>query len=123
MRYLLLLALGTVCAVTCGDPGCGNEVVARYPSPDGALDAVVFDRNCGATTSLSRQVDIVSSGEEPSGAGEVLVLARTAPVTATWIRGRGLSVAFPPAAEARQQRSDVEGVHIVFEPLIAAEAP
>jgi len=44
-----------------GDP-CGNEVLASVTSPDGGVVAVVFQRDCGATTDFSTQVSAVPSG-------------------------------------------------------------
>src|SRR5206468_11565957 len=40
----------------CGSCGmCGNDEVVRLRSPDGRLEAVLFQRDCGATTgNLSR---------------------------------------------------------------------
>ncbi len=47
----------------CGtiDP-CENKVLARVPSPDGEREAIVFLRDCGATTASSTQVSIVPKG-------------------------------------------------------------
>lgn len=54
---------------------CGNEVWANYPSPDGRLQAVVFQRDCGATTSLSTQVTILQANDDlPNRSGDVLVI-------------------------------------------------
>jgi len=41
---------------------CTNEEIARFPSPDGMLEAVLFERNCGASTDFSTQVTIVRAG-------------------------------------------------------------
>ena len=38
---------------------CGNEILAEYPSPDGELKAVVFERDCGTTTDFSTQVSVM----------------------------------------------------------------
>ena len=43
------------------DP-CENQVLSRASSPDGAKDAIVFVRDCGATTSYSTQVSVVPKG-------------------------------------------------------------
>lgn len=37
---------------------CSNEVISESKSPDGSLEAVVFQRDCGATTGFSTQVSI-----------------------------------------------------------------
>src|SRR5579871_3272982 len=41
---------------------CGNDVIARYPSPDGRLELIVFERDCGATTRFSTQASILDRG-------------------------------------------------------------
>ncbi len=40
---------------------CNNVVLAQYLSPNNKLKAVTFQRDCGATTSFSTQVSIISS--------------------------------------------------------------
>src|SRR5713226_3366552 len=45
------------------DP-CGNQVGQVIPSPDGKLKAVVFERDCGATTGFSTQVSILPAGDK-----------------------------------------------------------
>ena len=46
-----------------GPSMCGNEVVGRYPSPDGLKQLVVFERDCGATTGFSTQASILPAGK------------------------------------------------------------
>jgi len=41
------------------DAGCGNDVLAEHASPDGRWKAVVFQRDCGATTDFSTQVSVI----------------------------------------------------------------
>ena len=38
---------------------CGNQVISETPSPDNKHKAVVFVRDCGATTGFSTQVSIL----------------------------------------------------------------
>jgi hypothetical protein len=42
-----------------GNGLCGNDVVEQVKSPDGQNKAVIFVRNCGATTDFSTQVSIM----------------------------------------------------------------
>jgi hypothetical protein len=39
------------------------------PSPDGRRDAVMFQRDCGATTGFSTQISILDTGGQPAGSG------------------------------------------------------
>lgn len=50
-------------------PRCANDVLGEIASPDGAHKAVIFDRDCGATTPFSTQVSLLPAddavGNEP----------------------------------------------------------
>lgn len=52
---------------------CENTEVARMTAPDGRHDAVLFKRDCGATTGFSSQVSIVRRGAKVDGGGNVLI--------------------------------------------------
>lgn len=52
----------------CSDT-CANSVIARTDEPTGRRSAVIFNRDCGATTSFSTQISVVERGEQPSGSG------------------------------------------------------
>ncbi len=43
---------------------CGNQIYKEYLSPNKSLKAVVFQRDCGATTSFSTQISILNSDEK-----------------------------------------------------------
>jgi hypothetical protein len=40
---------------------CGNEIYKEYLSPNGELKAVIFQRDCGATTGFSTQISIIKA--------------------------------------------------------------
>jgi hypothetical protein len=42
---------------------CENQIYKEYLSPDKSLKAVVFQRDCGATTGFSTQISILNSDE------------------------------------------------------------
>jgi hypothetical protein len=56
---LLLL----VAAFTLPSNLCGNQVLREEMSPNKINRVVVFERNCGATTGLSRQASIIKANE------------------------------------------------------------
>src|ERR1700754_1351805 len=68
-RFILLALAATLSACSDGSDSCGNDVIARSRSPSGRLDAVMFNRDCGATTGFSTQVSIVGPGGNPTGGG------------------------------------------------------
>jgi hypothetical protein len=51
---------------------CGNSVQAEAPSPNSKLRAIVFERDCGATTGVSHQISILRAGRVlPNEAGNI----------------------------------------------------
>ena len=53
---------------------CANEPLAEVRSPGGARKAVVFQRDCGATTGFSTQLSVLpADGELPDESGNVFV--------------------------------------------------
>jgi hypothetical protein len=87
--------IGTL--VACGglDP-CGNEQLATALSPDDVLRAVVFQRDCGATTGFSTQVSILQADEpfltegrgfHSTKAGNTFIAEKGATPPATWQGG------------------------------------
>jgi hypothetical protein len=99
----------------CADP-CGNEVVASVASPSGALRAVVFTRDCGATTGLSTQLSIVPAGDAaPTGAGNALILGDEVPLAVQWRSDTELVVKGAGSAQAFRREAAVAGVRILQE--------
>jgi len=50
---------------------CENSVAAKATSPDSKHDAVIFQRDCGATTGYSTQISILDNGSVPTGSGNI----------------------------------------------------
>jgi hypothetical protein len=69
----LALAAGTVACLNLA-AGCGNDLVNEVRSPGGKIKAVVFQRDCGATTGFSTQVSLLSSNKSlPNESGNLFV--------------------------------------------------
>jgi hypothetical protein len=65
-------AMGGGCLDLSG--GCANEQLNEVPSPGGARRAVVFQRDCGATTPFSTQISVLPRGVAlPDSNGNVFV--------------------------------------------------
>lgn len=71
-RLLTVFAMATLLG-GCNDFLCGNEVIRRLDAPDGKHSAVLFQRDCGATTGFSTQISILDVGEDPSGGGNAFI--------------------------------------------------
>jgi hypothetical protein len=130
MRHALPHALWllAVCCSDCGD-ACGNQVVARVPSPDGLHVAVVFVRDCGATTDFGTHVSLLDANEALPPEGGNTFIADTdhgaAPHSAwggpevkiRWSSNTRLAVSYDPAARTFRRDSSRSGVAIVYESL------
>jgi len=68
---------------------CANEVLAVYHSPNNKLRAVIFQRDCGATTGFSTQVSVLSSAEALENKGGNIFVADTNHGAAPAGRGGG----------------------------------
>jgi hypothetical protein len=110
------------------DP-CGNEVVADVASPSGAHRAVIFERDCGATTSWSTQVAVIGGDEtfledptwwKATSAGSALVIKDRATrpgvegttVKAKWPDDQHLILEYDAGAAVARSAKAVEGITI-----------
>ena len=115
-------------ALGCLDLGgnCRNEQLANLASPDGRHRAVVFQRDCGATTGSSTQVSVLSAGATlPDSAGNVFRADRNhgrAPagrgggprVIARWITPDTLEVRYDARARVFTREATAAGVGVRF---------
>ncbi len=107
---LLLLAAG------CAAPRCRNQVAGRVAAPGGGQDAVVYHRDCGAGGGASTEVAIIPHDADlPDVPTNVLTLADSVGVEATWSSADSLVLAYPAATKVvgRLGRSP-EGVTVAF---------
>jgi len=88
----IMMALVASLLSGCMDIGCDDDVRLRVASPDGRHEAVVFGRDCGATTGLNTQVAIVPLGEAPEGAGNTLVMDDIVQLHVRWTSGTALYI-------------------------------
>jgi len=68
-----ILAVALLAPLAACSDGCGNELVSRIDAPGGAYNAVMFQRDCGATTGFTTQVSILRPGEALAGKGNVFI--------------------------------------------------
>jgi len=107
---------------------CGNSPVLEVPSPSGNWKAVVFERNCGATTGFSTQVSVLGAKNSLPNEGGNLFVADTnqnaAPsgpgggpaVRVTWHGSSSLRIEHHPLARVRRSEPSVNGVHVEYLP-------
>lgn len=69
MRGIVPLVVLLICA-GCSD-ACKNSIASRILSPDGSHAAVLFQRDCGATTGFSTQISVLGNREDPGTGGNI----------------------------------------------------
>jgi hypothetical protein len=103
-------------------------VVARVEAPGGAHRAVLFQRDCGATTGFSTQLSVLRAGEEPTESGNAFIAddgdgsVRAGPWGGPWAEARWLSprlllIRYPAGARLFARANEVAGVRISYEPV------
>jgi hypothetical protein len=105
---------------------CGNTAVSEAPSPDGLMKAVVFERDCGATTSASTQVSILArSTPLPNTSGNAFIAdtehgaAPPGPgggpkAKLVWLNSHSLGITYHEHARISLARESVGGISIHY---------
>jgi|CXWL01.1.fsa_nt_gi hypothetical protein len=114
IHSIAILALSMPLLAGCIPDTCGNEVKQSLMSPSGKLSAVVFSRDCGATTGFSTQVSIIPTGHSlPNKSGNTFVTSGKIDLSLQWqtdfilrIQGEGESVF--------KQETEVTGVTVKY---------
>jgi hypothetical protein len=109
------------------DSGCANEMLEAVKSPDGNLQAVIFRRDCGATTDYSTQVSIISANTKlPNKSGNVFVADTDhgkAPeqegggpkVKAEWLDNKSLRISYDLRDRVFLEEEKQSGISISYE--------
>ena len=122
IRPLVLLAV--LSGAACADP-CANSVVRDLVSPDGSRHAVLFTRDCGATTGFSSHVSILSSDRLPDGSGNSLVVdgdgasppdwpGRGPAVEVRWTGPRSLEIRHDAVVNVYKKESRIDDVEVRY---------
>lgn len=110
-RGLLLCGVFSLLVTTGGCSRlCETETLQRLTSPDGQLDAVVFTRNCGATTDYETAVALRGPGDGPPSTrrNDVFRVRGYAPPEVEW-SGDTLVIMHGPGARIEAQRGSSHG--------------
>jgi len=100
-------------------------VINQVASPDGLHSAVLFQRDCGATTGLSTQVSVVAKGSVPSSGGNAFSADDDHGAAAVgewggpwaelrWIDAGHLLVRYADKSRVFKQDREVDGVKVTF---------
>jgi len=124
----LALSLSIFASSSCKD-ACANKVIFETVSPNGELKAVVFQRDCGATTGFSTQVSILKAGSSfPNISGNVFVAdcdhgrAVAGPgggptVEVHWSANNALELAYDFNARVFSKQTRLSSVNIQYKAL------
>jgi len=105
---------------------CGNSPLLEVPSPTGNLKAVVFERNCGATTGFSTQVSVLCAASSLPNEGGNLFVADTnhnaAPsgpgggplVQVVWVGPSAIRIWHHPLARVIRSEPSANGVRVEY---------
>lgn len=131
-RIPLLLAIGLLELPLSGcSDVCANTPVREVAAPDGRHKAVLFQRDCGATTGFSTQVSVLESGDTLTGSGNVFVAdtdhgaAEVAPwggptAELTWLAADHLLISYAAKARLFTQEREQDGVRVSYRVVAAS---
>ena len=109
--------------------GCSlykNEIIKEIPSPTGNYKAVIFQRDCGATTGFSTQISIIKINEKlPNKSGNIFIAdtnhgeAPAAPwggprVKVTWKNNNKLVVHYNTKARIFKETTPIYRIDIEY---------
>ena len=112
LRCLVL----AVCALSSGCGLCGNEIGYEEASPNGKLKAVVFERDCGATTGATTQISILHKSEAlPNEAGNIFIAEGDLRLRAQWRSDAELLVTYPSGTSVTLKQKQRNGVSVHYD--------
>jgi hypothetical protein len=96
---------------------CGNEVFQEVYSPSNKYKAVVFQRDCGATTGFSTQVSIINAKDVLENEGGNAYIANNHPnetkLKLTWLAEQSLEIGNSDP-NAVTSNKEVKGVAVTY---------
>lgn len=106
--------------------GCANSIISRADAPDRLHTAIMFQRDCGATTGFSTQISVLGPGQEPSDGGNAFVVDADSGVAATgewggpwaemrWLAPDHLLIRYAAKSRLFEQQGEVSGVKISYQ--------
>lgn len=110
---MIVISLGIYGTYRLLASACENEVVSEISQPDGTYKAIVFIRNCGATTRESYQVSILRRGSSIDSSDTGNVFITYSPVSITWSRKNNLDIEYG-SGQIFKQESRYKGIEINY---------
>ncbi|MBT1695985.1 hypothetical protein KK083_03795 [Fulvivirgaceae bacterium PWU4] len=96
---------------------CSNEVIEETYSPNKALKAVIFSRDCGATTSASTQLSILKADKSLENENGNTFIVNDGQIEIEWRSSTELTVYIDILANTFERQDQVEGVRITYKSI------
>ena len=98
---------------------CDNEVFSQENSPDGKYKALIFQRDCGATTGFSTQVSVLDITEELENEGGNVFITANHPndnrIELHWINASSLIIRNTKSTKPSRKEAKIGSVEIRYE--------
>jgi len=125
---LFLILLPAALVAGCSD-GCSNSVIDESIDPSGKVKAVMFQRDCGASTGFSTQISVIGSDRQPTGAGNVFIADDDHGAAAagewggpwaemTWAGPDHLHIRYATKSRIFERQGKVSGIRITYETVL-----
>ena len=98
---------------------CGNEIFQEVYSPDNEYKAVVFQRDCGATTGFSTQISILKAPAKlPNESGNIFAMdghPDWTEVKINWETNRLVSIGYSEGYEVLNKKDTIRILFTLIE--------
>jgi hypothetical protein len=129
---ILIAILGTVysCMNMIWGGMCGNQIIEEIPSPNKELKALIFTRDCGATSGYSTQLSIIENSDQlEDETGNTFILSDKvedglsfdnggAKIEVIWTGDNSVTVYFDKRTEFTKQKEEIGDIKITYEQLV-----
>lgn len=120
-----ILAAAVLSLGGCSD-SCSNRLIGRADAPDEQRTAILFQRDCGATTSFSTQVSVVTHGSQSPKSGNAFRADDNHGAAAAgnwggpwaeikWLAADHLQIRYARQSRVFEQAEHVSGVRISYQ--------
>ena len=93
IRFLFIVPIFVILGCSSIDP-CHELEILREQSPDGAVDFVVMEKDCGATTSISTLIFIVPRGNSTDEFKPIFMADHVDGLTVNWKKAREMTIEY-----------------------------
>ena len=115
VALLIMAALGVAGLGWGISSGCANTEQQRVLSPDGRREAVVFERDCGATTDYSTQVSVLTAGAAlPNTPGNAYIYGHRTRLAVTWPSPTVVAIEYSSGARGLHEQARAGAVTVLY---------